>query len=137
MPKFTLDDLAPWIEFRFDRAAGPGGQNVNKVNTRVTLLFDFQHAPFLTTFDKHRIASSLATRLASDGRLRLVAQVERSQAANREAAQERLMELLEKALHREKPRRPTKPTAGSQRRRRDDKRRRGDLKRMRQGPSES
>lgn len=130
-PRFTLEQLEPQIAFEFDRGGGPGGQNVNKVSTRAVLLFDFEHSPALTEAQRARVRARYARRLAADGRLRVVVQTERSQLANRQIAQERLLELLATATHVDKPRRPTRPTAGSKRRRLDEKRRRSETKRMR------
>jgi ribosome-associated protein len=123
--------LEPWIEFRFDRSSGPGGQNVNKLNTRATLLFDFEHADFLTADQRDAIRGRYARRLAADGRLRVIAQSGRSQEANRTAARTRLLELLEAVRNPPPMRRPTKPTAGSRRRRLEAKRRRSATKRDR------
>ena len=128
-------EFVGWTEAMFDRSAGPGGQNVNKLNTRVTLLLDFEACPAFSEFQRGRIRARLQNRLASDGRLRVVAQSERSQSANRAAAQERMLKLLEQSLHVERARRPTKPTAGSRRRRLDAKRKRGELKRQRKPDS--
>lgn len=130
-PRFTIEELAEWIEMRFDPASGPGGQNVNKVSTRATLLFDFANCDRLTEHQRMRIARRLESRLARDGRLRIVSQEERSQSGNRAAAEARLLDLLAETLHVQKTRRPTRPTAGSQRRRVDAKRRRGAIKQMR------
>lgn len=122
----TLEELSPWIEFQFTRSSGPGGQNVNKVNSRVILLFDFSSCNLLTPGQKARIQSRLASRLAHDGRLRITHSAERTQLRNRAAAQARLLMLLGEALRSRKTRRATKPTAASRRRRLDDKRRRGE-----------
>jgi ribosome-associated protein len=88
--------------FRASRGAGPGGQNVNKVNTRITLLFDIAHSSSLTRQQKQRIVSSLSGRFDKTGMLRIVSQKFRTQHANRIAAIERLQELLSQAL-KEKP----------------------------------
>ena len=129
--QLALGELAAWIEARFDPASGPGGQNVNKVSTRATLLFDFRACPLLTAAQRERVAQQYATRLARDGRLRVVAQQDRSQSANRALAEARLLALLAEATHVPKARRATQPTWGSQRRRLEAKKRRGELKRKR------
>jgi ribosome-associated protein len=133
--RFETTDLAAWIEARFDPASGPGGQNVNKVSTRATLLFDFRACPLLTTAERERVAQRCATRLARDGRLRVVSQQDRSQAANRALAEARLLELLESAVHVPKARHATRPTLGSRRRRLEAKKRRGEVKQRRAGRS--
>lgn len=134
-----IAELLPWIEVRFDRSGGPGGQNVNKVATRVTLLFDFQACEHVTPGQRTRLARRLASRLAADGRLRVVCRTERSQLANRAAAEKRLVDLLADALRPHTPRIATRPTAAAQRRRLEDKRRRSASKRGRRmgGESES
>ncbi len=130
----NIAELEPWMEVRFARSGGPGGQHVNKVSTRVTLLLDFEHCPCFDTTQRRRIARRLATRLAHDGRLRVVSQRERSQRRNRAAAEQRLIELLVEALRRRRPRRPTRPTRGSRERRLREKRLRGETKRRRGAP---
>ena len=135
VPKCDIASLSPWIEARFSRSPGPGGQNVNKVSTRVTLLFDFASCPELNDAQKARIRRRLRTRLSRDGRLRVVSHRERTQAGNRAAAETRLLELLTEATRTTRPRRPTRPTDASQRRRLDAKRRRRDTKRQRRQPS--
>ncbi|MCB9833102.1 MAG: aminoacyl-tRNA hydrolase [Planctomycetes bacterium] len=120
-------------ELRFEsvRGGGPGGQKVNKTASKVVLLFDVVASPSLDDEAKARILERLASRLSGEGVLRLEVQSERSLQANRRLAVERLVELLRRALHRDPPRRPTKKTRSSQRRRLDTKKRRGQTKKDR------
>jgi ribosome-associated protein len=134
VPKLDPAALDPWLEVRFDPASGPGGQHVNKVSTRATVLLNVDACDLFTPTQRERIHRRLGNRITRDGELRVVAQQERSQSANREHAIRRLIELLEQALHVATPRRPTRPTRASQRRRLDAKRRRGQIKRQRQAP---
>jgi ribosome-associated protein len=119
------------ITFTASRSGGPGGQNVNKVNTRVTLAFDVVGSPTLVPRQKARILERLATRISRDGVLQVVSQRHRTQAANRTAALERFVELLRIALAREAPRVPTRPTRMATERRVASKKLRGRLKRQR------
>ncbi|MBU0639691.1 MAG: aminoacyl-tRNA hydrolase [Planctomycetes bacterium] len=128
---FDIDRLSLWIDVHFTRASGPGGQNVNKLNTRVTLLLDFESCPEFSADQRGRLRRKLATRLSRDGRLRVVSQRERTQAANRRLAEERLGELLAEALQRRRPRRPTRPTAAARERRLRAKRQQAERKRQR------
>ncbi len=128
---FDFGELAPWCEVRFDPARGPGGQHVNKVSTRATVIFDWRACPLLSDAQRERVAARCASRLTRDGRLRVVSQRARTQTANRALAEARLLELLAAALHVPRQRRATRPTAGSQRRRLEGKRLRGETKRQR------
>lgn len=128
------DDIAipdSELSFTASRSSGPGGQNVNKVSTRVTLRFDLEASPQLTAEQKERIRERLATRVSKQGVLSVSAQRERSQSANREAATERFVELLRAALEVDPERRPTRVPRGVERRRLENKRRRSRVKRQR------
>jgi ribosome-associated protein len=115
------------IELRFSRSSGPGGQHAQKTESRVEAVFDVEASSALTERQKTRV-------IARTGPvLRAVAQDERSQWRNRELATERLVEQLRQALRVERTRRPTKPTRESQERRLEQKRRRGEIKRLRRG----
>ncbi len=121
------DELA----FTASRSGGPGGQNVNKVSTRITLWFDLDASPSLTDTDKDRIRRALGNRIGKDGVLRIVSQTTRSQATNKELAVARFAELLRDALTPPPPRTRTRPTLASKHRRLDAKKQHAALKRQR------
>ena len=122
------------LEFRASRASGPGGQGVNTTDSRVELRFDVAGSPSLPPEAKERALRRLGPRLDRGGVLRVVAQTQRSQLANRRAATERFAELLTAALATPKARTPTRPTRAAAARRVEDKRRRSDTKRLRGRP---
>lgn len=113
---------------RFSRSAGPGGQGVNTTDSRVELVLDIGASTAFTDVQRARLQERLAGRLV-DGRITITASEHRAQLRNRAAARERLAGLLREALAPPPPlRRPTRPTRGSQQRRLDAKRRRGEVK---------
>ena len=116
------------IELRTSRSSGPGGQHTNVTASRVEAVFDVGASRSLTDEQRNRIAARLGPVV------RAVAQDTRSQTRNRELALERLRGRLEGALAVQRPRRATKPTAASRRRRAESKRRRADVKRLRRRP---
>ncbi|WP_428563178.1 MAG: alternative ribosome rescue aminoacyl-tRNA hydrolase ArfB [Solidesulfovibrio sp. DCME] len=125
--------VIPVDELRFTASpsSGPGGQHVNKVSTRVTLLFDLAGSPSLTEAQKARLGATLAGRIAKDGVLRLVSQTTRSQSANKELAVERFVALVREALSPRPPRRKTRASLASKLRRLETKSRHGAVKRQR------
>jgi ribosome-associated protein len=115
----------------FVLASGPGGQNVNKVSSAVQLRFDVARSPSLPGDVRTRLMALAGGRLTKDGVLIILARNHRTQERNRAEARERLFDLIRRAATPPKPRRPTKPTFASKRRRLDDKTMRAKLKRNR------
>lgn len=133
-PAIILDDWE--ISEEFLRASGPGGQNVQKVETAVRLRFDARHSPNIPDFIRPRLERLAGRRLTNDGVIIIEAQRYRTQERNRADALERLIDLIrEAATPPPPPRRPTKPTYGSKLRRLEGKKIRGDVKAMRSKPA--
>ena len=119
------------LSFTASRSSGPGGQHVNKVSTRVTLRFDVANSPSLKREQRYLILNKLATRVSKAGVLRIVSQQTRSQAANKEAALERFVALLQQALKQTPKRRRTRISPAAKQKRLNAKKHRGQLKQER------
>jgi len=128
-PSIKIDERE--LEIDFIRASGPGGQNVNKVATAAQLRFDV-HASSLPEEVKARLIHLAGKRITSEGVLLFEAKRFRTQEQNREDAVQRFIELIRKSLVRPKARKKTKPTAASKEERLKEKKRKGEIKKMRQ-----
>lgn len=133
-PELTIDESE--LELLTTTSRGPGGQHVNRSETRVVLRWNLRTSASVTEEQRARLLEKLGTRISREGVLQVAAEDHRSQTRNRELARERMVELIADALKRERPRRPTRPTRASRKRRVDDKKRRGDLKKSRNRPSD-
>lgn len=133
-PHIAIEDSE--LEESFVRASGPGGQNVNKVATAVQLRFDARRSPNLPDAVAVRLMRLAGHRLTADGVIVITAQRFRTQERNRADARERLAALVAEAAVPPTPRRATRPTLASKKRRLESKSRRGAVKRMRGGPTE-
>jgi len=121
-PILNNRNFLPELQFSASRSSGAGGQNVNKVNTKVELRFHLESSVLLTETEKVLLVSKLANQLTDDGFILVVSQTERSQLGNKEMALLRFYDMLEKALTPRKKRKATRPTKASKERRLEGKR---------------
>lgn len=127
-----MKDLLPELEFQVSRSSGPGGQNVNKVNSRVTLRFDVLNSMALAADQKEWLIKKLASRLTSEGVLMFSVQDQRSQLQNKEAAIARFNDIIVRAFTPVKKRKATKPTKSSSKKRVESKKKHAEKKKWRQ-----
>lgn len=119
------------LSFRFSRSSGPGGQHVNRTETRVELLFDLENSPSLSGNQRARALEILAPYVDKRGIVHLVSQSSRSQRRNREEVVDRFRSLMQDALKMPKRRRATHPGRAAREKRLQEKKRRGETKRSR------
>ena len=132
--KITPDLLGNELVFTTSRSSGPGGQNVNKVNSKVTLQFDVTGSEILTQEEKDMISGKLSSRMTKEGILMLMAQDKRSQLQNKESVILKLQKLFTKAFEKKKVRKATKPSKGSIHDRIKKKKQLSEKKKWRQKP---
>lgn len=128
----TAKSLLSEIEFTSSRSSGPGGQNVNKVNSKITLRFDVKQSEILTDEQREVLLTKLASKLTTEGVLLLHVQESRSQLENKQGALTKLEALIRKAFTKPKPRKKTKPTKAAKEKRVTDKKQRSEKKKWRQ-----
>jgi ribosome-associated protein len=129
--KITASLISPEFVFTASRSGGPGGQNVNKVNSKVTLRFDVAESRILTAEEKHDLILKLAPVITKDGVLMLTSQESRSQEDNKATVIAKLDVLLQRAFQKRKKRKPTKPSKAAKAKRVDQKKRRSETKKWR------
>lgn len=132
MNRINSDFLASELEFSTSRSSGPGGQNVNKVNTKVTLRWSVKNSTLLSPEEKELLLQKFSARLTTDGELLISAQEKRSQLQNKEEVLHKLNQLLVKAFAKKKSRKTTKPSKGSVKNRLDRKKKHSEKKKLRQ-----
>lgn len=123
------------LDFSASRSGGPGGQNVNKVNSKISVRFDVPHSEILTEGEKEVILQRLSSYLTKDGILQLASQESRSQLTNKEAVVAKLDALLAKAFEKRKPRKKSKPTHAAVQKRILSKKHLSEKKKWRQKPN--
>lgn len=134
LPDFIKEQLLTEVQFSASRSGGPGGQNVNKVNTKIELRFPVQESAVLDEMQKQLIVSKLKNRINNEGELLVTSSAERSQWRNREKATQKFFELIEMALTKPRKRKKTRPTAASRLKRLENKKQLGQKKQLRKPP---
>jgi ribosome-associated protein len=128
----SITSILPELTFTSSRSSGPGGQNVNKVNSKVTLQWNISQSSVTTREEKEIIQHKLASHITREGVLQLTSQEARSQLQNKEAVVQKLEKLLSKAFTKKKTRKPTKPSKAAKQKRIQQKKLRGEKKKWRQ-----
>ena len=119
------------LSFRTSRSGGPGGQSVNKTETKVEAIFSVKHSSLFTDQQKAQLLEKLSSRITTSGELIVAASDQRSQRANKQFAVDRILELLEKGLEVRKPRKSTKPSRAAIKKRLESKAKRAAVKKGR------
>lgn len=134
MRRVELSVVKHELKFSTSRSSGPGGQNVNKTNSKVTIAFDVANSQVLTEEEKQILLQKLSNKLTTENVLILSSQEKRSQLENKEVVLAKLDQLLKKAFEKKKARKATKPTKSSARKRVDTKKQHSEKKKWRQRP---
>jgi ribosome-associated protein len=128
---FAASDFSSELQFSTSRSSGPGGQNVNKVNSKVTLKFSIPSSAILSQDEKEILLRKLATRITTEGTLVLTAQDKRSQLDNKDSVLRKFEQVLKKAFEKKKARKATKPSKQAVRKRLNEKKQHGEKKQWR------
>jgi ribosome-associated protein len=134
LPDSIKEKLLAEVQFSASRSGGPGGQNVNKVNTKIELRFSVQESEVFDEDQKQLILLKLKNRINNQGELLVTSSAERTQWRNKEKATRKFFELIEKALTKPRKRKKTQPTVASQLKRIENKKKRGQKKQLRKSP---